>query len=103
MNIFPGVINQRVASNVKRLRKLRHMQQIDLAAKMTADGAPMRNGTISKLENSDRAISVDELAALAKALQVSVMDLMYVPEYHCDHCQDRVHTGYTCNACGLAG
>lgn len=79
------------------------MPQLDLAAKMTADGVAMRNATISKLENSDRSISVDELAALAKALQVSVMDLMYVSEYQCDQCQDRARTGYTCNACGLAG
>lgn len=100
MNIFPGVVNQRVASNVKRLRKLRHMQQLDLAAKMTADGVPMRNGTISKLENSDRAISVDELAALAKALGVSPLDLLCEPQYRCDQCQDQAPRGYTCNACG---
>ncbi len=60
-----------VAIRVKDLRKTRKWTQQDLANAMSARGYPTDRSTIVRLEKRNRGISVDDLVALAAALNVS--------------------------------
>jgi transcriptional regulator with XRE-family HTH domain len=67
---------QYVGAQVLRFRRARDMSQDMLAGAMTAHGAPMAQGTVSKIETGTRPLRVNELPALAAALGVDVGDLL---------------------------
>lgn len=66
----------RVAANVRRLRHDQGMTLSDLSAALSALGRPMAVTTLSKVELGQRGIDVDDLVALAEALNVSVSTLL---------------------------
>jgi transcriptional regulator with XRE-family HTH domain len=68
-----------VRANVVRFRGLRRMTLRDMATRMTDAGRPMSHATINEIEHGARRIDVDDLAALAIALQVSVPSLLMPP------------------------
>lgn len=66
-----GPTGDRVAANVFALRRARGLNQPQLAASMEAAGRPVHATAISKIEQQDRRVDVDDLVALAIALGVS--------------------------------
>ncbi len=69
--VWKGPTGARVAANVRQLRKARGMNLAALAERMFELGQPIGLSGLSKLENGDRRVDVDDLAALAVALGVT--------------------------------
>lgn len=61
----------RVAQNVRDLRKERGLHLADLSERLDKLGHPLALNVLSKLENGDRRVDVDDLVALAIALDVT--------------------------------
>lgn len=72
-------IAARVAANVKQLRKDRGLKLSEVAGRVTDLGRPMSLNTVSKIERGERQVSVDDLVALAIALDVSPNRLLLTP------------------------
>lgn len=67
-----GPVSERVAANVKALRKARgNMTLDDLAGRLRELGHPILKSGLSKIESGERRVDVDDLVALAIALQVT--------------------------------
>ncbi|MGI8867655.1 MAG: helix-turn-helix domain-containing protein [Mycobacteriales bacterium] len=66
-----GPVAQRVAVNVRQLRKRRGLDLADVSDRMRQLGRPMAVGALSKLELGQRRVDVDDLAALAIALNTT--------------------------------
>lgn len=66
-----GPTHHRVAENVRTLRQQRGLSQADLATVLRELGTPLGVSALSKVENGTRRVTVDELVALAVALNVS--------------------------------
>ncbi len=66
-----GAAGRRVAENLARLRGSRRLSQIDLAGRLMKLGRPMSAYSISKIESKDRRMDVDDLVALAVALETT--------------------------------
>lgn len=70
---FPSQV---LATNVRALRALREMRQEDLGRLMGQLGHNWSGGTVGFVERADRAVDVDELVALALALDATVVQLL---------------------------
>ena len=70
----------RVAANVKVLRNERGLDLSDVSETMTALGRPLSLNGLSKVERGKRGIDVDDLVALALALDVSPVRLLLTPD-----------------------
>ena len=68
-----------VGANVRRLRTEREMTLEQLAELVEARGVTMSLFTLSKTERGLRTVSVDELVALAAALEVPAAELLTDP------------------------
>src|SRR5262245_40913809 len=66
-----GAAGRRVAENLERLRGDRRLSQTDLSTLLTRLGRQMSAYSISKIESTDRRIDVDDLVALAVALDTT--------------------------------
>lgn len=71
-----GPTGETVRANVAAMRKRRGLVLRDLAEKMTEIGHPMAHNTINEIERGARRVDVDDLVALAAALDVSVLELL---------------------------
>jgi transcriptional regulator with XRE-family HTH domain len=60
-----------VAANLRRVRQERGLSYAELARKLAAIGHPVADTALLKTEKGDRRASVDDLAALAVALEVT--------------------------------
>jgi len=69
----------RVAANVRVLRNERGLDLADVSETMTALGRPLSLNGLSKVERGKRGIDVDDLVALALALDVSPLRLLLTP------------------------
>ncbi len=65
-----------VAANVRAVREHRKLHQQQLAERLAALGRPMAQTGLSRLEDGKRRIDVDDLVALAVALNVSPARLL---------------------------
>ena len=74
-----GQVAQSVATNVKAVRERRGLSQQQLAARLGELGRPMQASAVAKIESGARRVDVDDLAALAVALNVAVARLL-VPD-----------------------
>lgn len=74
--VIAGPTAERVAENVERVRKARQLHQKDLSALLKSVGRPMLPTVISKIERGERRVDVDDLVALALALNVSPLTLL---------------------------
>lgn len=74
--VLPGPTMRRVSENIERLRKLRGLSQAQLALRLTKIGRPMLDTAVSKMERGSRRIDVDDLVALAIALNVSPVAIL---------------------------
>lgn len=67
-----GPQRDRVAANIKELRNMRgRMSLAELSARLHSLGHPLRTTQIHKIERGERKVDVDDLVALALALDVS--------------------------------
>ncbi|MEU1908452.1 helix-turn-helix domain-containing protein [Streptomyces hygroscopicus] len=94
-----------VGRNVRVLRHDRGLRLADLAQKVTEGGYPMILKTVQQIETgtssgAHRAVTVDELVALAKALEVSPAELL--KPTLCPVCHGEPVPGFTCNTCGAS-
>lgn len=71
-----GATATTVARNVQRFRMMRGLTLGELSARVTAVGRPMSANTLSTLELLNRRADVDDLVALASALDVSPAALL---------------------------
>lgn len=62
--------------NIRRIREARGITQEQLAARMQVEGLPIRQKTISRIEDGSRVVPDYELIALSKALCVDVAELL---------------------------
>jgi hypothetical protein len=69
-------IGKRVAANVTATRAGRQLSQQAVVDKLAELGVPMLKTTLSKIENAGRGVDVDELVALALALDVTPNHLL---------------------------
>ncbi|MEU9888663.1 helix-turn-helix transcriptional regulator [Sphaerisporangium sp. NPDC051011] len=66
-----GKMGQHVTEAVARLRGERGWDQRELAERVTRAGRPVSASVLSKIESGARRIDVDDLVAIAAALEVS--------------------------------
>jgi transcriptional regulator with XRE-family HTH domain len=68
------VDKNKVGSRVRKARKMAtpEITQLDLVARLQSLGLSIDQSTLSKIENGQRPVTDIEVAALAKALRVSV-------------------------------
>lgn len=66
-----GPVAKRVTGNAKRLRERRGLTLNQLSARMTEIGRPTLASGLSKIEQGDRRVDVDDLVALAVAFEVN--------------------------------
>lgn len=80
----PGPIAERIARNVAELRTGRGMTLRELSVRMGEIGRPTLPTGIMKIEDGSRRVDVDDLVALAIALDVSPNRLLLPPEARTD-------------------
>lgn len=71
-----GEVSGQVASNMTALRKAHGLSQEALAAKLAAIGSSLTRLGIGNVETRGRAVSVDELVALAEVFNVEPAALL---------------------------
>jgi transcriptional regulator with XRE-family HTH domain len=74
--IARGPVAEQVRRNVAVLRRKRGMSLADLSEAMTLKGRPILASGLGKIETGDRRVDVDDLVALALALDVSPVRLL---------------------------
>ncbi len=74
-----GPTSERVAANVKRLRDEQRLTLDQLSKRLGEVGRPILASGLSKIEQGDRRVDVDDLVALALALEVNPNALL-MPE-----------------------
>ncbi|WP_432020694.1 helix-turn-helix domain-containing protein [Streptomyces sp. 1222.5] len=82
-----GPTGSRLMENVKRLRESLPLTTEQLAERVTALGRPMRANTITKIEKGQRRVDVDDLVALADALETRPDALLLPPTVAVDELQ----------------
>lgn len=65
-----------VAGNVKRLREIQNMTIYSLSGALETAGRPITPSAVAKIEKMQRQVTVDDLMALAIALEVSPSALL---------------------------
>ncbi|WIB25822.1 helix-turn-helix transcriptional regulator [Curtobacterium sp. MCSS17_015] len=76
-----GEDGERIAGNISMVRKTRGIDLRYLSAATREAGRYMSPSALSKLENLDRKIDVDDLFVLADALAVSVDALLGLSDH----------------------
>jgi transcriptional regulator with XRE-family HTH domain len=71
-----GPTGETVRANVARVRKRQGLTLRDAADRLTDIGHPMAHNTVSEIERGARRVDVDDLMALAAALDVSPATLL---------------------------
>ncbi|MFF3092141.1 helix-turn-helix domain-containing protein [Streptomyces cyaneofuscatus] len=66
-----GPISRQIARNLPTLRKARNLSTTKLSAKLKEAGRPIPPTGITRIEKGERRVDIDDLAALALALNVS--------------------------------
>ncbi|MFG3099628.1 helix-turn-helix domain-containing protein [Streptomyces sp. NPDC048182] len=74
-----GPAGLRMARTIENLRIERGLGQRQLAARCAALGRPMSNMMLSRIELAKRRCDIDDLVAIAAALQVSPAALFQGP------------------------
>ncbi len=75
-----GPATERVAENVKTIRRARDLQLEDVSKTLSSLGWPISVSTLSKIELGQRRVDVDDLIALAVALGVTPNRLLLPAE-----------------------
>ncbi|MET7781525.1 helix-turn-helix transcriptional regulator [Streptomyces mirabilis] len=78
--VATGPTAERVAQNIRRIRRARNLDQKEVSALLKAIGRSMLPTVLSKIERGERRIDVDDLVAIALVLNVSPAALLLPPE-----------------------
>jgi transcriptional regulator with XRE-family HTH domain len=76
-----GPVGEQVRTNVERVREARGMTKKDLSDAVGGLGRPIPPLGVSRLEAGTRRVDSDDLVALALALNVSPLALLFPPEW----------------------
>ena len=79
-----GPIAGAVAANVRGVRERRGWTQQILAAEMAKVGRSMQSSAVAKIESQSRRVDVDDLVALAAALNVPIARLLMPDDKNAD-------------------
>ena len=60
-----------LGNNLRKIRKAKHLRQVDVCARMDLLGRPMLQSTYAQIESGKRNIFVSDLLALKKVFDVS--------------------------------
>jgi len=71
-----GATGATVAANLKRIRTSAGITQAQLSERLSQMGHPIKTASIGKIESADRRVEVDDLMALALALDTSPLALL---------------------------
>src|SRR5690348_9018550 len=74
-----GATAQTVSANVQRLRGERNLTLRGLSRLLGAVGRPLTHSAVDQIEKGTRRVDVDDLMALAAALDVSPATLLMAP------------------------
>lgn len=77
IEVGPAGLN--VAANVHRVRKARRLSTRQLSARLTEAGRSIPPSGITRIEQGLRRVDVDDLATLAKVLDVEASQLLMPP------------------------
>jgi transcriptional regulator with XRE-family HTH domain len=75
-----GHTNEHVAANLRKLRQSTGVDLRELAARIKATGRVISPSALSKIENGDRRVDVDDLTVFAYALGTTPAALLTPPE-----------------------
>lgn len=75
-----GPSAERVAANVRTIRRERRLTLDELAGRLVELGHPILKSGLSKIESGDRGVGVDDLVALSIALETNPNRLLLVGE-----------------------
>lgn len=75
--IEPGPLAQQAARSIRRIREARRITYSELAERLAAAGRPIPVLGLSRMEQGDRRIDVDDLSAIAQALRVPPIWLLF--------------------------
>lgn len=76
----PGITNKHVAANIRAARQAIGMDLQTLSRALGAAGRKLSTSGISKVENGDRRVDVDDLTAIAYVLRTTPAHLLTPPE-----------------------
>jgi transcriptional regulator with XRE-family HTH domain len=71
-----GTVGEIVRQRVRAARISSDLRLEDLAERLKNDGHPLSKATLSQIETGGRRVDVDDLVALADALEISPGDLL---------------------------
>jgi transcriptional regulator with XRE-family HTH domain len=94
-----GPVGLAVAAKIRMLRRKRGITTNSLSELLLAAGRPIHSSAITKIEQGDRRIDIDDLAAIATALGTTATSLLEPPEA-CSTCHGKPKPGFACLACG---
>lgn len=72
-----GPLTRNVAANLRALRKQRGMSLAEVSEQLEQLGAPLSLNAVSKIELGNRGVDLDEVTALARALRVPPLLLIF--------------------------
>jgi transcriptional regulator with XRE-family HTH domain len=75
-----GPTGRTVKAQIRRIRERNGWSLQDLSDRLTEVGRPIVASGLSKIERGDRRVDVDDLVALAAALDTIPNDLLYEPD-----------------------
>lgn len=88
------------ARNILTRRHALGLSLAELAERLSSQGTPMLKSTLSKVENFDRRVDIDDLFAIAEALNCTATHLL---AERCETCLDDPPRGLKCLTCEKAG
>lgn len=94
-----GLAGRTVSRNLVRLRRLRGLTTRQLSAELARIGREIPATGITRIEKRERRVDVDDLTALASALNVTIQQLLDPPT-ECGTCHGTPPVGFTCKECG---
>jgi transcriptional regulator with XRE-family HTH domain len=80
-----AAVGVQVATNLRRIRESQGLTTAKLAERLAELGRPIVPTGITKIENKDRQVNVDDLLALAWALGVPPVSLLLPPEAEAEY------------------
>ncbi|WP_406444585.1 helix-turn-helix domain-containing protein [Streptomyces sp. NBC_01613] len=95
----PGPAGERVAANVRSLRETRGLTVRSLSEALGEAGHPLNRWAVAKIEQLERHVTVDDLAALATVLKTTPQRLLNSPDA-CATCGGFPPAGFSCRSCG---
>lgn len=97
-----GPAGRNVRRNVMRLRERRGWPYKELSERLTRVGHGIHTVELGWIEAGKRRVDVDDLVALAAALDVRVEELLHPPA-DCETCHGAPPAGFMCMECETSG